>query len=139
MNFHRTALDPGQIRALKLFLIGTLAVGALASRLATPLPVHLPSWTIAPFWTLSYGLMAVAAWQIWKTAGLKSPALMLFAAQLALNLIWRMAPLPALAVAMNLCVLATLVLFVRRNLLAALTFLPCLAWSLFVSAPITGF
>jgi tryptophan-rich sensory protein len=83
--------------------------------------------------------MAVSAWLIWKPAGLKSPALVIFAAQLALNLIWRMVPVPALAVAMNLCVLATLALFARRNLLAALTFLPCLAWSLFVSAPSIGF
>jgi benzodiazapine receptor len=135
----KAAPDPGQIRALKLFLIGTLVVGALGSALARPLPVQLPSWTIAPLWTLTYGLMAVSAWLIWKTAGLKSPALTLFAAQLALNLIWRVVPIPALAVVMNLCVLATLVLFVRRNLLAALTFLPCLAWSLFVSASVTGF
>lgn len=139
MNLHWATLSPGQIRALKLFLIGTLAVGALASRLATPLPTRLPSWAIAPLWTLSYGLMALAAWQIWKTAGLKSPALMLFAVQLALNLIWRMMPAPALTVMMNLCMLITLVLFARRNLLAALTFSPCLAWNLFASAPIAGF
>ena len=133
------ASDPKQTRELKLFLIATLAVGALASLVAKPLPVLLPPWAIAPIWTLSDGLMAVAAWLAWKRCGLKSLALGVFAAQLALNLVWRMAPLPALGLAMDLCALATLILFARSSLVAALTFLPCAIWSLFVGLPIGGF
>ena len=62
----------------------------------------------------------------------------LFAAQLALNLVWRVVPLPALGMAMSICAIATLILFARRNLVAAVTFLPCVIWNLFVSLPITG-
>jgi tryptophan-rich sensory protein len=131
--------DPRQIRALKLFLIATLAVGAAASLAARPLPILIPLWAIAPIWTLSYGLMAVAAWLVWKRAGLKSLALAFFAMQLGLNLVWRVAPVSPLGMAMDLCALATLILFARRNRVAALTFLPCVIWSLFVSLPMIGF
>ena len=130
--------DPKQIRALKLFLIATLAVGALASLVAKPLPVAVPSWAVAPIWTLWYGLMALAGWLAWKRAGLKSLALAFFAAQLVLNLVWRLAPLPALGMAMDLCVLAALILFARSSVVAALTLLPCVIWSLFVGLPGIG-
>lgn len=139
MRFLDSEPDPRQIRALKLFLIATLAVGAVAGLVARPLSVLIASWMIAPLWTLSYGLMAVAAWLAWKCAGLKSPALFLYAAQLAFNLIWRMAPVPSLGIAMNICAIATLILFARRNLVAALTFLPCVIWNLLTSVPMTGF
>lgn len=143
MNFLDTEQDPKQVRALKFFLIVTLAVGALASTVARSLPVLIagflvPTWAIAPLWTLSYGLMAVATWLVWKRAGLKSLPLALFAAQLAFNLIWRIWPVPVLAMAMDFCVLATLILFARRNLVGALAFFPCAIWSLFVSLPMIG-
>jgi benzodiazapine receptor len=138
MSFLDLAPDPKGIRALKFFLIATLAVGAVAGGLAKPLPVLIPSWLIAPLWVLSYGLMAVAAWLAWKKAGLHSPALMLYAVQLALNLVWRVWPVPLVGMAMDLAMLTTLILFAWRNWLAGLTFLPCMAWSLFVSIPMTG-
>jgi tryptophan-rich sensory protein len=143
MNVLDSPADPKRIRALKIFLITTLAVGAVGSVAARPLPVMIAhwviaSWALAPLWTLSYGLMAVAAWLVWKRAGLHSPALAVFAAQLLLNLIWRIWPVPALAVMMDLCVLATLALFARRSLNGALTFLPCAIWDLSVSLPIFG-
>jgi len=139
MSFLYSTPDAQEIRALKIFLIATLAVGAVASLGAVPIPVAVAPWAIAPFWTLSYGLMAVAAWLVWRRVGLKSFALALFAAQLALNLIWRMAPLPQLGLTMDLCAIAALILFARRNLAAALTFLPCVIWNLFVSVPMNGF
>jgi tryptophan-rich sensory protein len=138
MSFLDFAPDPKGIRALKFSLIATLAVGAVASAVARPLPVLIAPWAIAPLWVLSYGLMAVAAWLAWKKAGLRSATLAAFAIQLALNLIWRAWPVPLLGMAMDVAMLATLILFAWRNLLAALTFLPCMAWSLFVSLPITG-
>ena len=64
-----------------------------------------------------------------------SPAITSYAAQLALNLVWRFWPAPLLGVVMDLLMLATLTLFARRNFIAALTFLPCMIWSLFVSLP----
>lgn len=139
MSFLFSAPDPKEIRALKLFLIATLAVGALASLVAKPVPVAVTPWAIAPSWTLSYGLMAVAGWLAWKREGLKSFALALFVAQLALNLIWRIAPLPPLGAGMNLCGMATLIVCARRNLVAMVTFLPCVIWNLFVSLPVNGF
>ncbi|HEX4118518.1 MAG TPA: TspO/MBR family protein [Rhizomicrobium sp.] len=138
MRFLDSAPDPKQIRALKFFLLATLAVGAVASLAAGPLPVPIPSWAIAPLCVLSYGLMAVGGWLAWKRAGLHSPAMALYAAQLALNLVWRFWPVPLLGMAMDLAMLATLILFARRNFVAALTFLPCLIWSLFVSLPMNA-
>ena len=55
MSFLYSSPDPKEVRALKLFLIATLAVGALASLVAKPVPVAVAPWAIAPFWTLSYG------------------------------------------------------------------------------------
>jgi translocator protein len=133
MSFLDSAPDPQKVRALKYFLIATLAVGALAAAMARPLPVAIAPWLITPLWTLTYGLMAVAGWLAWKRAGLRSPALAGFAVQLAFNLVWRAWPVPLLGAAMDLAMLATLILFAWRNWLAALTFLPCLAWSVFVS------
>jgi tryptophan-rich sensory protein len=133
------APDPKRIRALKFFLIATLVAGALGSAIARPLPVPIPFWAIAPLWTFFYGLMAVAGWLAWKRTGLKSPTLALYAAQLALGLVWRALPLQLPGVAMDMAVLATLILFARGNWLAALTFLPCAAWILFISVPTVGF
>jgi tryptophan-rich sensory protein len=130
--------DSKQTRALKLFLIATLAVGAVASVVARPSPVPVAPWLVAPLWTLSYILMAVAAWLAWKRTGLHSPALTFYAVQLALNLVWRVWPVQLLGWAMDFVVLATLIVFARRNLVAALTFLPCVIWSLFVSVPMSG-
>ena len=138
MSFLDSAPDPRQIRALKFFLIGTLAVGAVASAVARPLPVPVATWAIAPAWVFFYGLMAVAAWLAWKKAGLRSVTLAAFAIQLALNLVWRAWPVLPLGAVMDLASFATLILFARRNLLAALTFLPCMAWGLFVSVPVSG-
>jgi hypothetical protein len=48
MSFLDFAPDPKGTRALKFFLIATLAVGAVASFAAGPLPVAVPPWLIAP-------------------------------------------------------------------------------------------
>lgn len=137
MTFPDFTPDPKRIRVLKIFLIATLVAGVLAGGIAKPLSIPIPYWAIAPAWTLSYILMAVAAWLAWTrpAAGL---AMALYTTQLALNLGWRFWPTPLLGMAMDLAMLATLILFARRNLVAALTFLPCMAWSLFVSVPISG-
>jgi tryptophan-rich sensory protein len=49
-----------------------------------------PSWVFGPVWTTLYGMMAVAAWRIWKRGGweAQTPALRLFLLQLALNFSW---------------------------------------------------
>ena len=52
--------------------------------------ITTPDWVFGPVWTLLYGLMAFAAWRIWLTphSTVRSWALGLFLAQLALNLAW---------------------------------------------------
>lgn len=125
--------DPQNRRPLKLLLIASLAVGALAS-LARPMSVSgLPFWLIAPLWTLDYILMALAAWLAWQKGGWRTWAMTLYAGQLVLNLFWRSWPLPSLSLLLILFMLLTLVALWRRNSLAALAFLPCLAWIIFLT------
>ena len=49
-----------------------------------------PNWVFGPVWSLLYALMAIAAWRVWLAApsSIRSWALGLFVAQLALNLAW---------------------------------------------------
>lgn len=129
--------DPSAQRPLKLILIGTLAIGALAS-LAKIHPVPgFPFWLIAPAWTLNYILMAIAAWLAWKSGGWRTWAMTLYAGQLVLGLFWRTYAQtgagPILAVLLILLMLAALVALFRRNAVAALAFLPCLAWIIFLA------
>jgi benzodiazapine receptor len=116
----------------------SLAIGALAA-LARPAPMAgLPFWLMAPVWTLNYMLMAVAAWLAWRNGGWKTWATTLYAGQLVLNLFWRTWPIPMLALVLDFMMLLTLVAFAWRNLFAALAFLPCLAWILFLTLPGLG-
>jgi benzodiazapine receptor len=132
------APDPGGRRVLKLLLIASLAIGALAS-LARPMPVPgLAFWLIAPVWTLIYILMAVAAWLAWKKGGWRTWAMTLYAGQLVLNLFWRHWPGPGLGLGLDLLMLLTLIALVRRNAAAGVAFLPCLAWVLFLTLPSLG-
>ena len=106
-----------------------------------------PSWTppaglFAPVWTALYLLMAVAAWRIWVRAGLGSPAVRLFLAQLALNAGWswiffglrRPGWAAAEIVALWLCLLATTIAFWNEDRLASALLWPYLAWVSFASA-----
>jgi tryptophan-rich sensory protein len=48
-----------------------------------------PSWVFGPVWTALYVLMAVSAWLVWRDYRWgASAALLIFCAQLALNLAW---------------------------------------------------
>jgi tryptophan-rich sensory protein len=154
MSFLDSAEDPkkAQRRPLYYFLLLTLAVGALASLFTEP---SIPTWyaglrhpaivpptfLFAPVWTALYILMAVAAWRVWRKTGLKSLEMAAFGFQLALNFVWSViffalhrigAALIEIA-ALDLAVLATILLFVRRDRLAGLLLLPTLAWTLFAS------
>ena len=130
--------DSDARRPLKLILIGTLALGALAS-LAKPAPIPgFPFWLIAPAWTLIYILMAVAAWLAWKNGGWRTWAMTLYAGQLVLSLFWRSWPGPILAALLLLLMLLTLIALFRRNAVAALAFLPCLAWIAFLTLSSLG-
>lgn len=160
MSFLDSAGDPkkAQKRPLYFFLLATLGVGALSSLFTTS---QIPTWyaglnhpgiappafVFAPVWTALYIVMAVAAWRVWKHAGLRSMAMAAFAIQLALNFAWSViffglhdiaGALAEIAV-LDLGLLATTILFFRHDWLAGLLMLPYLAWTLFATLLTYGF
>ena len=146
---------PGAWKALALFVLLTLAVGAVAG-LATASSVSTwyatlnkpafnpPNGVFGRVWTLLYVLMAVSAWRVWRTAAPdrhRPAALAAWAAQLALNFAWSFlffglrAPAVALVeiVALLAALIVTLVLSWRVDRLAGLLLVPYLAWVSFAS------
>src|SRR5262245_16965674 len=49
-----------------------------------------PNWVFGPVWTVLYGLMAVAAWLVWRERHRRDvgPALSWYIGQLTLNAVW---------------------------------------------------
>jgi len=142
---------PKPARAAIPSLIGWLlltavaaALGALASARAATFYAQLerpawapPAWLFGPVWSVLYLLMAVAAWRVGRVAVPRpAPALLLYAGQLALNALWSWlffawhlgAPACACIVVLWLMIAATVVLFGRRERLAAILLWPYLAW-----------
>jgi len=86
--------------------------------------------------------MAMAAWRVWRKTGLKSAEMAVFALQLALNFAWsaiffglhQIGAALIEIMALDMLVLATIVLFLRRDRWAGVLLLPYLAWLLFASA-----
>ena len=103
---------------------------ALSQPAGTPPDVAFP---IA--WTLLYIAMAVAAWRVWRAAGVGT-ALGLFALQLVLNALWMPVAFGAQAlgwalliiVALWIALAATLAAFWRADRLAGLLLAPYLVW-----------
>lgn len=103
-----------------------------------------PGWIFGPVWTALYALMAIAAWLLWRIAGLRAArgALTLFVLQLALNALWswlffgwhRGALAFADVVVLWLLVAATIVAFWRRRAMAGALLLPYLLWVSFAAA-----
>lgn len=102
-----------------------------------------PSWLFGPVWTILYAMMGVAAWLVWREAGLAGAkvALGLFIAQLILNGAWSWLFFglhrPDLALAeilvLWLLILATTGAFWRVRALAGILLLPYLAWVTFAA------
>ena len=154
MSFLDSADDPkrAQRRPLLFFVLATLAVGATASLVTEPNiatwyaglihPTFAPpNWLFAPVWTTLYIAMAVAAWRVWRVTGLKSLELAAWAIQLFLNFLWseiffglhQIGMAFAEICLLVLLILATTLLFWRRDRLAGLLFLPYLAWTGFAA------
>jgi tryptophan-rich sensory protein len=152
MFFDRSA-EPGQHRPLLVFIILTLLVGAAGTIFTEPaIPTwyaglakasfNPPNWLFAPVWTALYVLMAIAAWRVWRVAGLNSPALFAWMTQLTLNFLWSFLffSLHLILVALVdiallwVLILATTILFWRKDRIAGLLFLPYLAWVGFATA-----
>ena len=97
-----------------------------------------PNAIFAPVWSVLYGLMAVAAWLVWRRAGFSGAgaALGLFAVQLILNALWSYLFFgrhqPGLAfgdiVVLWVAILSVVLLFLRVDRVAGALLLPYLAW-----------
>ena len=155
MSILDSASDPRQARAraLKLFVIAALTVGASGALFTEPsIPTwyaHLahpaiapPNWVFAPVWTTLYVAMAYAAWRVWCVTGLRSLEMAAFAVQLALNFAWsaiffglhRIGAAFVEIILLDLAILYTLLLFWRRDWIAGLLMVPYLAWTGFATA-----
>nr|NIP78266.1 tryptophan-rich sensory protein [Gemmatimonadota bacterium]NIQ52659.1 tryptophan-rich sensory protein [Gemmatimonadota bacterium]NIU72795.1 tryptophan-rich sensory protein [Gammaproteobacteria bacterium]NIX43184.1 tryptophan-rich sensory protein [Gemmatimonadota bacterium]NIY07349.1 tryptophan-rich sensory protein [Gemmatimonadota bacterium] len=96
-----------------------------------------------PVWTTLYVFMAVAAWLVWREAGLDGAfsALALFAVQLLLNLAWSgiffalRSPGWALVdiIALWSAILVTMLLFFRHSAAAGWLLVPYLLWVSFAT------
>ena len=108
-----------------------------------------PNWVFGPVWTLLYLSMAVSAWLVWQRGGLRDTAFPLgvFLLQLSLNAAWswlffgrhRMDLAFIDIVLLLVAIGATIVLFYRRNPVAAFLLVPYLAWVSFATALNLGF
>ena len=154
MSFLDSATDPktAKRRALKYFLVLTLAVGATASLFTEPNiatwyaglnrpAIAPPNWVFAPVWTTLYVLMAVAAWRVWKITGTRSLEMLAFGLQLALNFAWsgiffglhQIGAALGELILLDMAILYTMALFWRRDRIAGLMMLPYLAWTMFAT------
>jgi benzodiazapine receptor len=103
-----------------------------------------PNWVFGPVWTVLYVTIAVAGWLVWRERGSDgvTEALAIWAVQLALNAAWTGLFFglhrPGLAfveiLVLAVAVAATIVLFARVSLAAALLLVPYLAWVCFAAA-----
>jgi translocator protein len=102
-----------------------------------------PNWVFGPVWTILYILMAVAAWLVWKRHGLAGArtALAVFIIQLVLNAAWSWIFFglhrPGVAffevLGLAAAILATMILFFRRSVLAGVLLVPYFLWVSFAS------
>lgn len=102
-----------------------------------------PDWIFGPVWSTLYVMMAIAAWLVWKPAGLRAAAapLALFGVQLVLNMAWSwiffLLHRPGWAfveiVLLWGAIVATMVAFLRRSKVAGMLLVPYLAWVSFAS------
>jgi benzodiazapine receptor len=118
------------------------SVGTWYQALAKP-SFNPPDWLFAPVWTALYFMMAVAGWRVWRRDGLRDAwwALSLFGLQLMLNLAWSIvffglrsigAALIEIVVLL-IAVLATTVVFWRRDRAAGALFVPYASWVAFAT------
>jgi len=103
-----------------------------------------PNWIFGPVWSLLYLMMALAAWLVWRRAGIApaTVALVLFGLQLAFNVAWSALffalRMPGIAfaeiVVLWALILAAVIAFWRVIPLAGILMAPYLAWVTFAAA-----
>lgn len=130
--------------------LGAAGIGSLLTTQALrPWYANLrkPRWTppnrlFGPVWTVLYVAMAIAAWLVWRKAGLTAVPMQLFLLQLLLNVAWSAvffrlrSPGPAFAeiVVLWFAILATLIEFWRAVPAAGWLLLPYLIWVSYATA-----
>lgn len=102
-----------------------------------------PSWLFGPVWTVLYAAMAVAGWLVWRERRRTNvrPALVLFGAQLFLNLMWSIVffgfEAPGLGlveiVVLWISIALTIVVFMRVSRVAGWLLVPYIAWVTFAT------
>ncbi|WP_240233056.1 TspO/MBR family protein [Devosia lacusdianchii] len=121
-------------------LIGTQSVpGVWYEGLAKP-PFNPPNWIFGPVWFALYVMIAVAGWRIWVIDA-KSPAMMVWFAQMLLNWAWSpiwfigqmLWPAFAVIVAILALIIAFIVTARKLDTVAVWLFVPYLAWVGFAS------
>lgn len=147
-------MGPGEMIAQLILCIAVcMGVGILGSRWTTPAlsPWYAglakpswtpPNWLFGPVWTCLYLMMAVAAWFVWRRAGLGSLPMLFFAVQLVLNLAWSgiffrlRSPGAGFGdiVLLWLAILITMVGFWRSVPLAGTLLAPYFAWVSYAAA-----
>jgi len=142
---HRLATLAGFIVvvALVAFVGARFEPGAWHAALDKP-SWNPPSFVFAPVWTPLYLMIAVAAWRLWPQRHVPRvrTALWLWCAQMLLNAAWSWLffgrHLPLAALFDILLLLGVIVAFVivswPRDRVAALLFLPYVAWVAFAAA-----
>ena len=144
----------GRTARLVAIPLGAVVVASLLGQAATfpNLPWYAglakpsfnpPNWVFGPAWTVLYGLMAYAAFRILRLAPTpaRQTALMLFWAQLVLNVAWSWlffaahSPLLGLIdiVPQLLLIVATAMAFICLDRIAGICLLPLIAWVSFAT------
>lgn len=103
-----------------------------------------PPWLFGPIWTTLYALMGIAAWRVWRVAGMSRArvALGLFVAQLLVNASWspiffglhRMDLAFPVILGLLALIVATIAAFAKHDRVAAWLLAPYVAWVSLASA-----
>ena len=102
-----------------------------------------PNWIFAPVWTVLYILMGIAAALVWHSHSPdKKTALILFAVQFVLNLLWsyiffgmhNLSLALAEIILLSVAIAITLYWFLKINRSAAILLVPYLMWVSFASS-----
>lgn len=101
-----------------------------------------PNWLFAPVWSILYVIIGVVGARTWLSPPRRSIAMRLWFSQLVFNFAWSPAffglqdPTSAMIIILGLlvCVTGFIVVSWRQDRMAALLFLPYLAWVAFATA-----
>lgn len=128
------------------FILGVLAIGLVLGTITRPdgwyaalakPSFNPPNWLFAPVWTLLYVMIGVVGARTFERGG----GMRLWLAQMVLNFAWTPAFFglhrPALALAIVIAMLVTIVAFIATrwsaDRISALLFVPYAAWVAFAS------